>query len=57
MTLKTTLAAAVLVLAPGLALAQGCSGYGHAMEQQAMSCMEGTQWNVETGTCVPVVTG
>ena len=42
-----------LLSAPLSAWAQ-CSGHS---EQQAMSCAEGTQWNAETNSCVPVVTG
>ena len=48
--MKTALTVLVLALLPGLAAAQ-C---GH--ERQAMSCAEGSQYDAETGTCVPVVT-
>ncbi|KMW57157.1 hypothetical protein AIOL_002118 [Candidatus Rhodobacter oscarellae] len=55
MKIKTTLAAAILVLSPTFAMAMGCSGYGHT--EQAMSCAEGTAFDEKTGTCIPVVTG
>ena len=47
--MKTALTVFVLALLPGLAAAQ-C---GH--ERQAMSCAEGTQYDPETSTCIPVV--
>ena len=50
--MKTTLAAALLALAPTFALAEGCQ-WGHS-ETTAMSCAEGTQLDSTTGTCVPV---
>lgn len=53
MHLKTFLTAAILSLAPLSAMAM-CSGAG--MEQHAMSCIEGTQWDAEAGTCTPVTT-
>lgn len=57
MKIKTTLAALVLTLAPGIALAYGCNSATHQMDTTAMSCAEGTMMDLETGTCVPVVTG
>ena len=53
MNLKTFLTAAILSLAPLSATAM-CSGAG--MEQHAMSCVEGTQWDAEAGICTPVTT-
>ncbi len=53
MTIKTTLAAFILVLAPGLASAQ-CFGDYHQPKQTAMSCAEGMIIDEETGTCVPL---
>jgi hypothetical protein len=51
---KTILAAAALVLAPGLAAAQGCSWM---KEQTAtMSCAPGTTFDATSGTCVPEAT-
>lgn len=50
-TFKTFAAATILSLAP-LAVAAQCN-YG-AAEQQAMSCMQGSQFDVESGACVPV---
>ena len=55
MTIKTAALTAVLALAPSLALAMGCSGFGHETEQ-AMSCAEGTVWDAETETCIEQVT-
>lgn len=52
MALKTFVAAVLLSLSPLAAFAQ-CSGQ---LDQQAMSCAEGSQYDVETGTCVPVAT-
>jgi hypothetical protein len=49
---RLLLALAVLA-APVAALAQ-CP---HADQTEAMSCVEGSQWDPATGTCVPVVTG
>lgn len=48
--MKTLIAALVLAVAPGLALAQ-C--FGHDKEQTAMSCAPGTVLDKETKTCVP----
>lgn len=50
MKMKTTLAAAVIALLPGLAIAQGCAG-GHS-DTASMSCAEGMMLDVETNTCV-----
>ncbi|EYD77065.1 hypothetical protein Rumeso_01324 [Rubellimicrobium mesophilum DSM 19309] len=43
----------VLVASPLAAWAE-CQGHH---DQQAMSCAEGMQWNPETSSCVPIVTG
>lgn len=51
MKLKTLLAALALTTVPALAMAD-CSW---SREQVTMSCAEGSQWNAETQTCVPVV--
>lgn len=48
-TLKVMTVAAVLAIAPGLAMA-GCS----SKHQQAQTCMDGTNWDSATQTCVPV---
>ena len=53
MTLKTTLAAVLLLLTPGLAFAQCMGDHG---TQTAMSCAEGTVIDEETGLCVPLST-
>lgn len=52
MTVKTFLTAAVLAVLPGLSFAY-CSGEAR-LDQQAMSCAEGSQWDAQTATCVPV---
>jgi len=57
MKIKMTVAAIVLTLSPGLALAMGCNGASHATQQAAISCAEGTLLDVETNTCVPMTTG
>lgn len=55
MTIKTTVAALLLTLAPGLAIAMGCQG-DHG-QQAAISCAEGTMWDAEESACVPIATG
>ena len=50
MKFKTTLAAAVLVLLPGLAIAQGCNG-NHG-QSASISCAEGTIFDADTNRCV-----
>jgi hypothetical protein len=40
------------ILAPGLALAQGCD---HGREAIKMTCAEGTGWDDKTAKCVPIV--
>ena len=53
MKITTTLAAAILLLVPGLALAQeGCSR-DHT-KTTAMTCMEGMTLDPDTGECVAV---
>ncbi len=54
MTLKTLFAATALMVAPSLALAMGCSS-DHRLDQQAMSCADGTMWDPAAGACVPLV--
>ncbi|MEM6634791.1 MAG: adenylosuccinate lyase [Pseudomonadota bacterium] len=56
MTIKTLLAAAVLAVAPGLAVAMGCSGYGHIKEQTVASCPAGQVWDGDASTCVDIST-
>lgn len=56
MSLKTSLAAAALTIAPILAPAvAGATCSGH--DTQAMSCAEGSAWDAGTQSCVPQVTG
>ncbi|MEM6890606.1 MAG: adenylosuccinate lyase [Pseudomonadota bacterium] len=50
MTIKTLAAAAALALIPALGFAAGCN-----YDRQAMSCAEGTTYDSQTGTCVPLV--
>ncbi|TFL17885.1 adenylosuccinate lyase [Jannaschia formosa] len=52
--MKTILAAAALVAAPGLASAQ-CN-WGKMEQQVTMSCAPGTTWDATAGTCVPEAT-
>jgi hypothetical protein len=54
MHVKALLSALVLAALPGFAFAGpvGCSGDHGAT--QAMSCVEGTQWDEASGTCVPL---
>ena len=55
MKIKTTFAAALLVLSPTFALAQGCNS--DYMDQHAMSCADGSAYDEATQTCIPIVTG
>jgi hypothetical protein len=55
MKIKTTFAALAMILAPGLALAQGCSER-HMQQEAAVSCAAGTTLDTATGKCVPVNT-
>jgi len=50
MILKITSIAAALTVAATLSAWAGCAGHG----QQAMSCADGTVWDHETRTCVPL---
>ncbi|MEO0389341.1 MAG: carbohydrate-binding module family 14 protein [Pseudomonadota bacterium] len=51
MTIKTAAFAFAIMLAPTLAVAEGCSwGKSH----QAMSCAEGTTYDADSATCVAV---
>jgi hypothetical protein len=54
MPLKTLAATFFIAVMPGLAAAQ-CSSEAK-MDQQAMSCAEGSQWDQATATCLPVTT-
>ncbi|MEL6167754.1 MAG: adenylosuccinate lyase [Pseudomonadota bacterium] len=55
MTIKTLLAAAVLVAAPTLSMAMGCNYGSHSTTTTAqISCAEGAVYDETTGTCVPV---
>ncbi len=48
MPLKTLFFAVILAVAPGLALAEGCSHDN----RQAMSCADGYDYDHTTGVCV-----
>ena len=52
MTMKTLLAALALILAPGLAVAQGCSDR-QAIQDASMSCAVGSIYDAKTNACVP----
>lgn len=54
MTLKTTLVALALTLAPGLALAQQGCPHDRSYEDAAVSCALGTVLDTATGKCLPV---
>ena len=53
-SLRTILAAAALMVAPGLAMAECSWSKG---EQVTMSCAPGTSLDAASGTCVADVTG
>ena len=50
----TRLALLLVLLSSPLAAWAACTGH---VEQQAMSCAEGQEWDPETNACVPIVTG
>lgn len=50
--LRSVVIAAVMTLAPMVALAGGC-GADHAV-QEAMTCIEGTVWDETSARCVKV---
>lgn len=52
MTRGTIVLALALTLAPGLALAMGCS-HGKS-KVQAMTCADGATYDAATATCIPV---
>jgi hypothetical protein len=52
MSIKTLLAALVLTVAPGLAIAECSFGRGHEV---TMSCADGMTWDADAQACVPVV--
>lgn len=51
MKMKTLLAALAIIVAPTLAIAECSWGKAH---ETAMSCAEGSAWDAESGSCVPV---
>ena len=51
MNLKLGLAALTLVAMPSFAIAGGCS---YTKDRQAMTCADGTSYDSETQSCVPV---
>lgn len=53
--MKILLTALTLTALPSLALAMGCS-YGSHDTTAQMSCAEGTTFDSESGSCVPVTT-
>ncbi|AHM05555.1 hypothetical protein roselon_03297 [Roseibacterium elongatum DSM 19469] len=50
--IKTLLAAAALMAAPGLAMAECSWGSSHDM---TMSCAQGSTWDADSQACVPTV--
>lgn len=57
MPIKMTVAAFVLTLLPGFAVAMGCQGGEHSSQQAAISCADGTMWDAEAEACMPIVSG
>ncbi|MEO1397908.1 MAG: adenylosuccinate lyase [Pseudomonadota bacterium] len=53
-TAKIAVAAAVLATLPAASFAMGCSYGKHTPTTAQISCADGTTYNAETGTCVPV---
>ena len=53
MSIKFIFTALGLALLPGLGMAEGCH-HGRNQQDQAMTCVPGTQWDVDAGACVPV---
>lgn len=51
MTFKTALVALALTVTPAIAMAE-CSWA--KQDQMTMSCADGTQWDAQSQTCVPV---
>lgn len=56
-TMKTTIAALVLTVAPMSAFAMGCNYGNHTPTTAQISCAEGLTLDAATGTCVPLTTG
>lgn len=52
--MKIALTALILAISPVIAVAQCPGSHG---DQQAMTCMSGTQWDPESQSCVPIVAG
>ncbi len=55
MKIKTSFAALALILAPGLAVAQGCI-HEDAVKDASISCAVGSTLDAATGKCVPGTT-
>jgi hypothetical protein len=55
MTIKTTFAALILILAPSLTLAEGCI-HEDAVKDASISCAVGSTLDAATGKCVPGTT-
>lgn len=53
MKIKSLVVALALTTAPALAVAEGCA---HGKQKQAMSCADGTAYDVGTHSCLPVNT-
>ena len=50
MKIKSLVVALALTTAPALAVAEGCA---HGKQKQAMSCADGTAYDVGTHSCLP----
>jgi hypothetical protein len=55
MSIKTLIAAFVLAALPVTGFAQ-CNNGMDRLDQQAMTCLPGTAWDIKTGNCIPVTT-
>ncbi len=51
MKIRLALVSFVIVLAPSLALAQGCS-HGKPAQEASISCADGTVFDAASGRCV-----
>jgi hypothetical protein len=55
MTIKTSFAALILILAPSLGFAEGCI-HEDAVKDASISCAVGSTLDAATGKCVPGTT-
>lgn len=55
MSIKTIIATFVLSALPVTGFAQ-CNNGLDRVDQQAMTCLPGTSWDMKTGDCIPIRT-